>query len=231
LAGKLIYARYPNYNLRTLNALSINKDTSILDIGCGTGKSVYSLRELGFKNLLGADPYIDSDIKYNNGVRIQKKTVREVDGKWDVVMLHHTFEHIENPLETLQLIAKLLTSNGHCIIRIPIVPSYAWEHYGVNWVQLDAPRHLFLHSVKSMNILTDQCGLKIQNVVYDSTAFQFWGSEQYVRDIPLKDKRSYSVNADTSIFTKKEILNFTKRARELNLTSRGDQAIFYISKS
>lgn len=231
LAGKLIYARYPNYILRSLSALSISKDTSILDIGCGTGKSVYSLRELGLKKLLGIDPYINSDIKYKNGVVIQKKEIGEVDGKWDVVMLHHTFEHIANPLETLQQITDLLTSQGHCIIRIPIVPSYAWEHYRVNWVQLDAPRHLFLHSVMSMNILTDQCGLKIQNVVYDSTAFQFWGSEQYAKDIPLKDKRSFSVNTDGSIFDKKDILSFTKRAKKLNLTSQGDQVIFYISRS
>lgn len=231
LVGRLIYARYPNYTLRALNELSINKDTSILDIGCGTGRSVYSLRELGLKKLLGIDPYISSDIKYNNGVVIQKKEIREVDGKWDVVMLHHTFEHIANPLENLQLIANLMTSKGHCIIRIPVVPSYAWEHYGVNWVQLDAPRHFFLHSVKSMNILADQCGLEVRNVIYDSTAFQFWGSEQYVRDIALKNERSYSVNADGSIFTSKDISNFTKRAKELNATNQGDQAIFYISKS
>lgn len=231
LAGKLIYARYPNYMLRALNAITINKDTSILDVGCGTGKSIHSLRELGLKNLLGIDPYINSDIKYKNGAVILKKEIQEVEGKWNVVMLHHAFEHIANPLENLKLIANLMTPNGYCIIRIPVVPSYAWEHYGVNWVQLDAPRHFFIHSVKSMNILANQCGLEIRNVIYDSTAFQFWGSEQYAKDIPLRGERSYSVNADDSIFTSKDISNFSKRAKELNSANRGDQAIFYIRKA
>ena len=231
LAGRFLYAIFPNPFLSSMRPVEITKDTRILDVGCGSGSLLYSLKELGFSRLLGIDPYNDKAIQYKNGLEIQKKEVHEVEGKWDVVMLHHTFEHIDNPLETLQLIANLLTPNGRCIIRIPIVPSYVWEHYGVNWVQLDAPRHLFLHSVKSMNILTGQCGLKMQNVVYDSTAFQFWGSEQYVKDIPLRDKRSYSVNADSSIFTQKEIANFKKRSKELNLANQGDQAIFYLCKS
>jgi len=37
---------------------------------------------------------------------------------------------------------------GWCVIRIPTVSSFAWEHYREQWVQLDAPRHFFLHKVR-----------------------------------------------------------------------------------
>ena len=228
IIGKFMYDKFPKEDLRSLNILALNKDTKILDIGCGAGNLLYSLHEYGMENLLGVDPFNLKDIQYENGLLIEKKEINDVDGKWNIVMLHHSFEHFPDPSKALQTVSGLMTANGHCIIRIPLVTSYAWEHYGVNWVQLDAPRHLYLHSVKSMNFLADKAGLDIYKIVYDSTSFQFWGSEQYAKDIPLCDERSYSANPENSVFTKRDISSFTKRAKELNETKQGDQAVFYL---
>jgi SAM-dependent methyltransferase len=228
LVGKFLYANYPKADLRDIGRLVRQRDAKILDVGCGTGRLLHSLRELGMNNLLGIDPYNAKDLQYKNGVQIQKKEIREVRGKWDLVMFHHSFEHIPNPLETLKVVASLLNPDGHCIIRIPTVSSYAWKHYGVNWVQLDAPRHIYLHSIKSMQILADQARLSLDKVVYDSSSFQFWGSEQYCQGIPLLDEYSYKINPSASIFSKREILLFGKRAIVLNEIEQGDQAIFYL---
>lgn len=230
LIGKILFSKFPRDDFRFLNSLTINKGTSILDVGCGAGALLYSLREIGMKKLLGIDPYNNENIEYGNGLLIQKKKIQEVNSNWDVVMFHHSFEHIPDPFETLQAVAERLTPDGYCIIRIPIVSSYAWEHYGVNWVQIDAPRHIFLHSLKSLNILANKCGLKLCDVVYDSTAFQFWGSEQYIKDIPLRDERSYSENPNASLFSESEISAFANDAIQLNASKEGDQAIFYFRK-
>lgn len=231
LIGKLLYGKYPRGDLRCLSSLPVTKDTSILEVGCNIGALLHSLRELGMKHLLGVDPFIPKDIDYENGLIIQKKEIHDVDGKWDIIMFHHSFEHMSDPATTLETVFRLLTPNGCCVIRIPIASSYAWNHYRVNWVQLDAPRHFFLHSVESMIILADQAKLDLYKVVYDSTSFQFWGSEQYIEDIPLTDNRSYSQNAKASIFSKREISAFAKRAKDLNESKQGDQAIFYLRRS
>jgi hypothetical protein len=123
----------------------------------------------------------------------------------------------------LEVVANLLAPEGRCVIRIPIVPCYAWNHYETNWVQLDAPRHFFLHSVTSMNILTAKAGLDIYKVDYDSTDLQFKGSELYSKDIPLMAGRS-----KTSIFSMREKRAFKKHAKELNENKQGDQAVFYL---
>ena len=115
-------------------------------------------------------------------------------------------------------------------MRIPLVSSHAWEHYGVIWVQLDAPRHLYLHSRESFERLTRDAGLEPTEVVYDSDDFQFWGSEQYASGIPLKSERSHSTNPSRSIFSRAEIRTFRKKADELNRESRGDVASFYLRK-
>ena len=59
---------------------------------------------------------------------------------------------------------------------------------------------------------------------------QFWGSEQYLRDITLNDTCSYFLNPRNSIFSKKEIEIFKRKANELNLSKEGDSAGFYLKK-
>jgi len=229
--GKLIYSKFPtSESWRSLSRVKLTKDSKILDVGCGSGNLLYALKKLGFKNLLGVDPYIEKDINYQNGLGILKKTVHEISGEHDLIMFHHSFEHVADPLETLYFVKKLLSPNGTCLIRIPVVDSWAWENYGVNWVQIDAPRHFFLHSQKSMKILAKSAGFKIKEIICDSTEFQFWGSEQCKKDIPLKSENSYSVNPPKSIFSKKEIRIFEEKAKRLNFEGRGDQAVFYLEK-
>jgi 2-polyprenyl-3-methyl-5-hydroxy-6-metoxy-1,4-benzoquinol methylase len=232
LIGKMLYSKYPTTQFQFLQPSGSKPtiDSRILDVGCGAGQLLQLLRALGFNQLFGIDPYIDNDIDYKNGVTIKKQTIQEVRGDYDVIMFHHSFEHVPDPIAVLNSAFTILTADGYCVIRIPIASSHAWKQYGVHWVQLDAPRHFFLHSVESMEIVAEKVGFKLSQIIYDSTAFQFWGSEQYENNIPLKDERSYAINPQNSIFSEKDILVFAKRADELNANREGDQAIFYLRK-
>jgi SAM-dependent methyltransferase len=231
LVGKALYTRSPHLEVRTLAPAGVTKQSRILDVGCGNGRLLYFLRNAGFRHVLGIDPYIDGKITYKNGLTILKQSIHEVDGEWDLIMLHHVFEHVPDPLETLQSIHRRLPAGGAALIAIPIASSYAWRHYCTNWVQLDAPRHHFLHTVDSMRMLADKTGLGIEHIAFDSTEFQFWGSEQYVRGIPLDADGSYKQNPSRSPFTPEQIAAFRARAQELNDQQQGDQAIFYLRRA
>ena len=220
---------FPSTLFQILRKTGIGSQSKILDVGCGTGVLINDLHDMGYKQVLGVDPYINKDIRYSNEVQILKKYLTEVRGHFDLVMFHHSFEHLPNPIETLQSLSSILTIDGKCIIRIPTVSSYAWEHYGVNWVALDAPRHIFVHLLKSMSLLFSIVGLKLDEVIYDSTFYQFWASEQFKRDIPLNAEISFSVNPRKSIFSKQSIKGFKRRAEQLNREKRGDWIALIIS--
>jgi 2-polyprenyl-3-methyl-5-hydroxy-6-metoxy-1,4-benzoquinol methylase len=213
-----------------LTRAGVDFDQPILDVGCGGGQFLQSLQSLGFRNLTGVDPYVARDIHFQNGVRIWKRTLEQIDGTFRFIILNHSFEHMDDPHGAVRHIHRLLGSGCLALLRLPIAGGYAWRTYGTDWVQLDAPRHLFLHTEKSMNILAREAGLEVEEIVHDGTAFQFWGSEQYRRDIPLKDERSYDVNPQRSGFTMEEMDEYSRRAAELNAKGDADQACFYLRK-
>jgi predicted SAM-dependent methyltransferase len=198
---------------------------NILDIGCGKGEVVCSLFNLGFHNVQGVDKFLHEPINYDFNVKILKKDITELpDQHYDILMMHHVFEHIEEQLAVLQECYRILKKNRFLLIRIPL-KNFAWEKYKTNWVQIDAPRHYFIHTVESFRHLVSKTKFTIKKIEYDSWSFQFSGSEQYVRDIPLISDEK------TSIFSEVEILEFEKQAGILNDNQAGDQAAFYLYKS
>ncbi len=226
--GRILYKFFPDETLHLYSAFYPN--SRILDVGCGAGSLLLRLKNAGFRNMSGIDPFNSASTKYPNGLEIERKALIETDGKWDLITYHHSFEHIASPLEELIKVSELLSDNGLCVIRIPLADSYAWDHYKTDWVQIDAPRHFFLFSLKSFELLVNQSGLTINKIEYDSDEFQFWGSEQYEKDIPLTDEKSYYINPAGSVFNKKDIISFYNKVKDLNRQGTGDQAIFFVRK-
>jgi len=223
--GKMLVERAgmpPHYSW--LRGGHVNFASDILDVGCGVGHFLNLLREDGFTSLTGVDPFIKDDIHYKNGVTIWKKTLAQIDQQFDFVIMNHAFEHMAEPLSVLRDVQQVLKPGRYALIRIPVASSYAWRKYGIHWVQLDPPRHLFLHTLQSIKLLAESAGLRLSSVFYDSNTLQFTGSEKYLEGIALTD------TSGDSLFSEQEILNFERQAHELNEGKQGDQAGFFLLK-
>jgi SAM-dependent methyltransferase len=207
-------------DVASLGAVAASLDARILDLGCGRGQLLTILHRAGFRNIQGVDPFLEHDVEVLPGLYVRKKRLSEVEESFDVIMLHHVIEHLENPAQILADCRLKLSPGGKIILRYPTADSHAWEHYRQDWVQLDAPRHLFLHTRASIEILAQSAGLKIERLWCDSSYFQFTGSELYRRGIPLAGDK-----AGSHTFTKKELQRYSAEAKRLNKLGRGDQVV------
>ena len=181
----------------------------ILDFGSGSGSLANDLRRQGFRRTIAVDPYASS-----NSVlpEVPKGT------RFDFVMFHHALEHVDDPQRVLSGIVEAhLAERGRVLIRIPVADSWAFRHYRERWVQIDAPRHLFVPTRDGVRALAARCGLTVTRTVFDSGPLQFWGSDRYVNGEPLGTPPSGAAELEA-------------RAAALNRAADGDQAAFYLAR-
>lgn len=202
-------------------------ETRILDVGCGAGKWLLEQYAKGHKKLFGCDPFIEEDISYEPCIHIRKCTIHDMQGAFDLIRLGDSFEHMADPYETFASIKRLLSDTGMCLLSTPLFPNAAYDICGVNWYEWDAPRHLFLHSRKSMEYLCKKVGLRIEEVICNAGDRQFVSSLLYQRGIPLVEQTDEVIQKN---FTPDELQKFKEYTVALNAKGYGDHAVFVIRK-
>lgn len=227
LINKVTPARSDTLSLANVPA---KKSMRILDVGCGSGSLLSILHRAGFKHLVGIDPLFPADAEILEGLNVRRLELDSVSESFDLIMLHHVFEHLPDGLKSLRLCRERLLPRGKILLRFPVADSDAWERYRENWVQLDCPRHLFLHTRHSFETLASAAGLTVKKWLCDSSAFQFWGSELFLRGLPLHTTDGASVLPER-YFSAAEMKSFDAAAKLANLRGRGDQAVVVLENS
>ena len=232
ILGRAISLVWPGPQHRSIRRLidgkigrPLQKSARILDVGCGAGKWLKELSAQGFPTLPGVAPFLPATAP-SGSVRLIKGDVQDIDGRFDLVTIHHAFEHIPDGETALTALKDKLDDNGGVIVRIPLGASYGWRKYGGYWVQLDAPRHAHLYSPAGMKALADRVGLEARDVAFDSTSFMVTGSEA-----TLAGMRPHTGQPIASLGTQ-SVFGWSRSRRIATLTNRlgsADQAAFYFT--
>lgn len=197
-------------------------DERILDVGCGSSPyRLASFRRCGFPAVEGIDPYIDADLDYH-GIPVYRRSIDQHDGAFGLVMFHHSLEHMPDPEDALRHARRLLRRGGTCLVCVPVSGTYFWRRFGVNWAELDAPRHLHLFSVGALEGLAGRTGLRLKSLQFDSGAWELAASVRYERDIPLRQ-----TPRPVDGFSDAEIAVFERQAAELNERCDAGRACFF----
>lgn len=194
----------------------------ILDVGCGASPyRLAAFQRCGFNRTEGIDPFIDADRTYH-GIPVYKRSIAEHDGQFGLIMFHHSLEHMPDPVAALTQARRLLRPNGTCLVRVPVSGTHLWRRFGVNWVELDAPRHLYLLSVRAMHVLAERAGLRVRAVEFDSGAWEIAASMRYEQGIPLR-----ATPRPIDGFTADQIAEFSRQVAQLNRVHDAGRACFY----
>ena len=195
----------------------------IADVGCGNGQLLYELHAAGYSDLHGFDPFIASEKHLATGLTLWKKRIEESEFSFDLIMMHHSFEHMEDPDQVLRACYEKLNPGGKLLIRCPVADAEVWKEKRELWVQLDAPRHLIIPTVRGLKLKAETLGFTLDEVEFDSSDFQFWGTALYERGEKLDLTK-------TKLFSREEMQRMQQQALQFNKAGKGDQACFYFRK-
>jgi SAM-dependent methyltransferase len=143
----------------------------VLDIGCGSGGYLAILAELGWK-CSGVETGAKSRAYAQTvlGLDVREGPLEACgfpDASFDVVTLWHVIEHLPDPRATLREIRRVLKPDGLLLLRTPNVESWEASLFRGNWYGLDAPRHLYLFSPATLELLLRQCGFEAIAMQYN----------------------------------------------------------------
>lgn len=136
----------------------------LLDVGCGSGKAVRRLRELGWDARgLELDP-VAVEAARAAGLPVEQgdlSTAGLPEAAFDVVTLSHVIEHVHDPQALLQECRRVLRPGGRIVVVTPNAESWLHRRYGRLWLGLDPPRHLHVFTLASLARLAHAAELQI----------------------------------------------------------------------
>ncbi len=196
----------------------------IADVGCGNGQLLYELHVSGFKDLHGFDPFLENESRLGAGLQLWKKELEQTDLYFDVLMMHHSFEHMADPELVFKTCFERLNPGGRLLVRCPVSDAAVWKEKQSLWVQLDAPRHMTIPSTQGFVAAAQRSGFEVQEIIFDSTSFQFWGTALYEQGEKLDSGKV------RTYFSEKQLVEWEQKAIQYNQEGVGDQACFFCVK-
>ena len=140
------------------------KTGDILDIGCGTGAFLNSMKEGGWE-ITGLEPDTAARGKAVQlyGIQPQEpgKLFELKQDTYDAITMWHVLEHVHQLHEYIKQMTDLLKPDGKLFIAVPNYASKDAEIYKEHWAAYDVPRHLYHFSPQSMEKLLAMYDLKL----------------------------------------------------------------------
>ena len=149
------------------NFFNLLNHGKILDLGSGTGLFSIAAKQQGFNVISLEQSEASFQISKKIGTNVilsdlNSKLAMDFASKVDNITLNHVFEHLLNPLEFLKNLRKNIKQNTKVVIVVPNSSSI-WRYiFREKWYGWDPPLHLHLYNQKSLRIIMNKAGYKIE---------------------------------------------------------------------
>ncbi|MEO6069387.1 MAG: class I SAM-dependent methyltransferase [Chitinophagaceae bacterium] len=137
---------------------------ALLDVGAGTGAFVASMKESGWE-ATGIEPDADARNLAKKTFNADLLDISQLQhlspASFNAITLWHVLEHVHQLHYYIERLKDLLHQNGKLFIAVPNYTSGDASIYNLWWAAYDVPRHLYHFNPRSMEVLMNRHGLKI----------------------------------------------------------------------
>ncbi|QQS38598.1 class I SAM-dependent methyltransferase [Candidatus Woesebacteria bacterium] len=167
---------FKNIFIRRFQTISrYKKKGKILDIGSSTGTMLSIFKDHGWQ-VWGVEP--SASFKYANkkGIKTTNSTFEKAKlplNYFDVVIMNHTFEHVEDPVAVVKKIYAVLKIKGLVYIDVPNFGGFDAKIRGNNWGYLMPNEHVHHFTPNTLKMIIRKAGFEIV----------WWGSWSGIFDV------------------------------------------------
>lgn len=110
-----------------LESLRLPAESSILEVGCGTGANIAMLQKFGSVSAVELDPFARAHVGAAMKIEVAPGSLPDqlpyADRKFDLICLFDVLEHVEHDRGALSVLRERLAPRGVLVIT---VPAYQW---------------------------------------------------------------------------------------------------------
>ncbi|MEW6209075.1 MAG: class I SAM-dependent methyltransferase [Acidobacteriota bacterium] len=147
----------------------------ILDVGCGAGFFLRALDQ-SLWNCYGVEISRDAASLARRALgydRVFAGALKEAafeNSFFDAVSFWSALEHTNEPRATLTETRRIMKTGGTLIVQVPNAASYQARWFRGDWFALDAPRHRYHFTHKTLDHLLRETGFEIYRATFFSRA-------------------------------------------------------------
>jgi len=170
-----------------------NGRAKVLDIGCGNGNFLKFMQQQGAFEVHGVER---PGKAAQRASKIPDATIHQgviesqnfAPNTFDAITLFHVFEHLSEPIRTLDIIQKILKPNGVLVISFPNIDSIQSRLFKGKWLHLDPPRHLFFFTPKDFRREMEKYGFDVLEENQFSIEYNPFGMQQSLLNLLTKKR-------------------------------------------
>jgi SAM-dependent methyltransferase len=162
---------------RVVNYIRSRKDTgTILDVGCATGFFLAGLTKSSKWDAWGVELSRSAAQEARRcGIQVHVGDTRSAkfkDHSFDAITVLDAFYYFPNPESELAELGRILKEDGLLVLELPWANTRVWQRAaiirrllnGIHIPLLQSSDHLFYYTPKSVSLLLEQCGFRVQAI-------------------------------------------------------------------
>lgn len=153
----------------------IKQPGKVLDIGASTGTMLDVFKEHGWQTW-GVEPSESALVAENKGHGIIHNYFEDVilkNNSFDLVILNHTLEHLDDPVGILTKVRRILRNSGTVFVDVPNFGSLSSKILKKCWPYLAPEEHKHQFTKQSLGQILKKSGFKVVHWESRSGIFEY----------------------------------------------------------